>query len=219
MEDLFAPNPVNASLISLPHFSAKNAMETMLNLDFANLMSAEDPWDSQAIQDHKVSPVLTVYLDPKAFPDKTVNQEKQVPSDHPDVKDPKEKLDPKVILESKVFPDLKDPLVLKDLEDVKANVVMLVPSDPLVPKDPLVKTDKVDPLVLVVPTDKMVFPEVSVHKDPWDLKVSKEFPESLVPVVFPDLRVKTVLVANLLFPSLCPQMLILVSSAVVIPNL
>ena len=189
----------------------KNVLETMLNLDFANLTNAEDPWDFPETQDHQVSLELMVFQDPKDSPDKMEPQVNKDLLDHPDVKDLKEKLDPKVILVSKVFPDPKDLLVLKDPEVVKVNVVMLVPLDLLVLKDPLVKTVKVDHLVPEVPTDKMVFPEVLDLKDPWDLKVSKEFPEKLVPVVFPDLRVNLDLVGNLLYPSLCPQMLTLVS--------
>ena len=209
-EDLFAPNPVNVLLMSQPHFLEKNVMETMLNLDFANHMSAEDPWDFPVIQDPQVSQELTVFPVPKDSPAKTEHQENKDPSDLPDVKAHKGKLDPKVILVSKVFPDLRDLLVLKDPEVVRVNVVKSVPLDLLVLLELLVITDRMDPQDPVAPTDKMVFPEALVPEDLWDLKVCKEFPERLDLEVFPDPKVNPVPVDNQLSPSLCPLMLTLV---------
>ena len=182
----------------------------MLNLDFANHMSAEDPWDFPVIQDPQVSQELTVFPVPKDSPAKTEHQENKDPSDLPDVKAHKGKLDPKVILVSKVFPDPKDLLVLKDPEVVRVNVVKSVPLDLLVLLELLVITDRMDPQDPVAPTDKMVFPEALVPEDLWDLKVCKEFPERLDLEVFPDPKVNPVPVDNQLSPSLCPLMLTLV---------
>ena len=205
LEAPFAPRPVNVSLMSQPPFWAKNVLETMPNLNFANLTNAVDPWVFPEPQDPKVSPEMMVFPDLKASLDQMENPDNKDPKVPVDTKDPKERLDPKVTQVSKVFPVPKDPLVLKDPEDVKVHKVTLDLLDQPVLEALPARMEEEDPSVPVVPMDKMESLEKKVPQAPWDHKVSKEFPENLDLVVFPDLKVDPVLVANLPFLSLCLQ--------------
>ena len=205
LEAPFAPRPVNVSLMSQPPFWAKNVLETMPNLNSANLTNAADPWVFPEPQDPKVSPEMMVFLDHKAFLDQMESRDNKDPKVPVDTKDHKERLDPKVTQESKVFLVPKDPLVLKDPEDVKVHKVTLDLLDQPVLEALPAKMEEEDPSVPVVPMDKMESLEKKVPLAPWDHKAFKEFPENLDPVVFPDLKVDLVLVANLPFLSLCLQ--------------